>query len=76
MSTVDLDTARDAVFATRTNNVPPDAIKVQGPNFDQPIELLGLLKSYERIGFQATGLSRAIKIVEEMVCVGQGLDIT
>jgi hypothetical protein len=38
-----------------------------GPDLSNPITLEELLKSYNTIGFQATGLSRAIQIVEEMV---------
>ena len=44
-----------------------DAVHIKGPDLSSPITLEELLKSYNTIGFQATGLSRAIQIVEEMV---------
>jgi len=47
--------------------LPNDAISVQGPDFEKPLSLDGLLKSYERIGFQANSLGRAIHIVNKMV---------
>jgi deoxyhypusine synthase len=47
--------------------VPQEAVSVQGPNFDAPISLQELLGCYERIGFQATSLGRAIEIVSRMV---------
>lgn len=46
---------------------PEDGIPVQGPDFDKDLSLDGLLRSYERIGFQATSLGRAINIVNRMV---------
>ncbi|KAJ7276369.1 DHS-like NAD/FAD-binding domain-containing protein [Mycena haematopus] len=46
--------------------IPDDAVSVQGPNFDLPQSLQALLKSYERIGFQATSLGQAINIVNNM----------
>jgi deoxyhypusine synthase len=50
-----------------SEELPSDAVHVKGPDLSNPITLEDLLNSYERIGFQATGLSRAIQIVEEMV---------
>ncbi|KAH9972327.1 DHS-like NAD/FAD-binding domain-containing protein [Lactifluus volemus] len=46
--------------------VSDDAVTVQGPNFDEPQTLDTLLGSYERIGFQANSLGRAIDIVNKM----------
>jgi deoxyhypusine synthase len=46
------------------------AVSVEGPNFDIPMSLQDLLGSYERIGFQATSLGRAIEIVNRMVSDG------
>ncbi|KAJ7904489.1 Deoxyhypusine synthase [Mycena olivaceomarginata] len=46
--------------------IPDDAVSVQGPNFDSSFSLQDFLKSYERIGFQATSLGRAINIVNNM----------
>ncbi|WVQ79900.1 deoxyhypusine synthase [Cryptococcus sp. DSM 104549] len=46
--------------------LPDNAVHVTGPDLSKPIDLQDLLKSYETIGFQATGLARAIQVVEEM----------
>ncbi|KAH8827608.1 Deoxyhypusine synthase [Flagelloscypha sp. PMI_526] len=48
--------------------VDPDAITVTGPDFskDDFRTVEGLLGSYERIGFQATSLGKAIEIIEKM----------
>ena len=51
----------------RSEPVPDDAVSVQGPNFDEHPTLESLLQSYERIGFQANSLGKAIKIVDKMV---------
>lgn len=47
--------------------VPEETVAVQGPNFDDRQTLDSLLKSYERIGFQANSLGKAINIVNNMV---------
>lgn len=47
--------------------VPEDAVTVQGPNFDEHLTLNDFLSSYERIGFQANHLGRAINVVNKMV---------
>ncbi|PPQ63872.1 hypothetical protein CVT24_009498 [Panaeolus cyanescens] len=47
--------------------VPDTAVSVQGPNFDQPLDLDQFLNSYERIGFQANSLGKAINIVNKML---------
>ena len=49
-----------------SEQIPDDAIHVTGPNFDNPIDLHGLMESYSTIGFQASGLSKAIHVVEHM----------
>ncbi|KAJ6484993.1 Deoxyhypusine synthase [Mycena vitilis] len=46
--------------------LPDSAVSVQGPDFDSPHSLQDFLKSYERIGFQATSLGRAINTVNKM----------
>ncbi|KAJ7781265.1 Deoxyhypusine synthase [Mycena metata] len=46
--------------------LPTSAVSVEGPNFDSPLSLQAFLKSYERIGFQATSLGRAINTVNNM----------
>ena len=60
--------AQAAVFVQSENPAAMGATKVQGPDFGLPVELQQLLDSYATIGFQATALSRAIGIVEKMVC--------
>ncbi|KAH7916092.1 DHS-like NAD/FAD-binding domain-containing protein [Hygrophoropsis aurantiaca] len=46
--------------------IPETAVSVQGPNFEQNLSLQEFLKSYERIGFQANSLGKAIDIVNRM----------
>ncbi|KZT13091.1 Deoxyhypusine synthase [Laetiporus sulphureus 93-53] len=46
--------------------ISENAISVEGPNFDHPISLQQLLDSYQRIGFQASSLAKAIEIVNKM----------
>lgn len=47
--------------------IPDSAISVQGPDLEKKLSLQEFLKSYERIGFQASSLGRAIDIVNRMV---------
>jgi deoxyhypusine synthase len=56
-----------AAVLQRSHPISDDAISVQGPNFDTPLSLQQFLQSYERIGFQANSLGRAIDIVNKMV---------
>ena len=58
--------ARDAVFV-KSEQVSKGAVDVRGPDFDLPLDLLSLLDSYASVGFQATGLHKAISIINEMV---------
>lgn len=60
------NTAHASVL-TPSEAIPENAVHVKGPDFSNPIDLMGLLKAYETIGFQATGMARAIEIIEEMV---------
>ncbi|KAK8847560.1 deoxyhypusine synthase [Kwoniella newhampshirensis] len=46
--------------------LPSDSVHIKGPDLSKSIDLQDLLKSYETIGFQATGLAKAIHVVEEM----------
>ncbi|KAI0773409.1 Deoxyhypusine synthase [Irpex lacteus] len=46
--------------------MPEFAVTVEGPNFDAPVTLDSLLASYQRIGFQANSLGKAIDIVNKM----------
>ncbi|RDB22827.1 putative deoxyhypusine synthase [Hypsizygus marmoreus] len=57
--------ASAAVFL-RSDPVSETAVSVQGPNFETPLSLLQFLESYERIGFQANSLGKAIGIVNRM----------
>lgn len=56
-----------AAVLKRSEPLPETAISVQGPDLDKPLSLQDLLNSYERIGFQATSLGKAIEIVNRMV---------
>lgn len=47
--------------------VPADAVSVQGPDFENPLDLNAFISSYKRIGFQAQSLGRAMEIVNKMV---------
>lgn len=47
--------------------VPDGAKLVEGPDYEAEQSLQGLLSAYETIGFQATGLSRAIEVINKMV---------
>jgi deoxyhypusine synthase len=59
-------TARESVLKP-SDALPADAVHIKGPDLSHPIDLQQLLGAYETIGFQATGVARAIKVVEEMV---------
>ncbi|ORX34032.1 putative deoxyhypusine synthase [Kockovaella imperatae] len=60
------NTNAHASVLTPSEAIPPNAVHIHGPDLSDPIDLVDLLKSYEKIGFQATGLARAIQIVEKM----------
>ncbi|KAI5479891.1 deoxyhypusine synthase [Pseudohyphozyma bogoriensis] len=62
-STSAADSAKAAVFVASEDY---QGTRIKGPDFNIPIELDALLKSYETIGFQASGLSRAIQLIEKM----------
>lgn len=61
--------AAAAAILQPSHPVPEGAVPVQGPDFEKPLSLDGFLQSYERIGFQANSLGKAIKIVNAMVCL-------
>ncbi|CAA7259730.1 unnamed protein product [Cyclocybe aegerita] len=46
--------------------VPLNAVSVKGPDLDKHLSLQDFLSSYERIGFQANSLGKAIHIVNRM----------
>ncbi|KZW03823.1 Deoxyhypusine synthase [Exidia glandulosa HHB12029] len=58
--------AASAAVLVQSEPLPDDAVAVQGPSFESPLSLAQFLASYERIGFQATSLGRAIDIVNKM----------
>ena len=66
-STPTVPTDAAAAILLRSAPVPDSAVAVQGPDFDHPHTLQSFLQSYERIGFQATSLGRAINVVNKMV---------
>ena len=59
-------TAQAAVFVA-SEDIANEAVKIRGPDFNEAHTLDALLQSYATIGFQASGLTRAIEIVEKMV---------
>lgn len=61
-----LESAAAAVLV-KSDPLPEDAISIEGPDFNKNFDLQSLLKSYSRIGFQASGLATAIDIVNNMV---------
>lgn len=66
-SSITVPDGASAAVLQRSDPIPDTAVSVQGPNFDAPLSLQGLLQSYERIGFQATSLGKAIDIINKMV---------
>ena len=67
MASVDVPAGVYSVVLNPSDPVPEDAVSVQGPNFDNPLDLQEFISSYERIGFQANSLGKAIHIVNKMV---------
>lgn len=66
-STYAIPVSASSAVLKPSDPVPKNIISVQGPNFDKPLSLHELLGSYERIGFQANSLGKAINIVNRMV---------
>ncbi|KAG8821341.1 Deoxyhypusine synthase [Serendipita sp. 401] len=62
------DTPENAKAAVFVHSVPisDDAISVVGPDLSGMNEIVSLLESYKRIGFQATALANAVEIVNNM----------
>jgi len=58
------EAAKAAVFV---QSEAYEGTRIKGPDFNQPHSLQDLLKSYETIGFQANGLSRAMELIDKMV---------
>lgn len=66
-STDHVPTGASAAVLKPSEPMPEFAETVVGPNFDQEISLQKLLASYQRIGFQANSLGKAIDVVNKMV---------
>ncbi|KAH7107968.1 Deoxyhypusine synthase [Auriculariales sp. MPI-PUGE-AT-0066] len=66
MSTSQVPLTAAAAVLKQSEPLPADAQTVIGPDFEQAPDLQTLLRSYERIGFQATSFGRAIEIVNKM----------
>ena len=62
-----------AAILRPSDPLPSNAVSVQGPDFERSLTLDQFLRSYERIGFQANSLGKAISIVNKMVCRGHVL---
>lgn len=58
----------DAKAAVLVHSAPiaPDAVSVTGPDLSKVADVKSLLAAYQRIGFQATSLSNAVDIVQNM----------
>ncbi|MBW0498868.1 hypothetical protein O181_038583 [Austropuccinia psidii MF-1] len=63
---VDQFESSKAALFVKSVPVPSDAISVHGPDLNFPIDLCNLLKSYEKIGFQASSLHQSIEIIDKM----------
>lgn len=60
--------ATDAVLV-QSEEMPADTPLITGPDFNKVLNLTQLLESYKLMGFQASGLGKAIDIVNKMVSV-------
>lgn len=58
------EAAKAAVFV---QSEAYEGTRIKGPDFNERHTLEQLLQSYEKIGFQANGLSRAIELIDKMV---------
>jgi hypothetical protein len=58
--------ATDAVLV-QSEEMPADTPLIEGPDFNKVLSLSDLLATYKHMGFQASGLGKAIDIVEKMV---------
>lgn len=47
--------------------VPDSYEQVRGPDFDQPQDVESLISAFGRVGFQASGVNKAVEIIEQMV---------
>jgi deoxyhypusine synthase len=58
--------ATDAVLV-QSEEMPEGTPLIEGPDFNKDLSLSELLASYKHMGFQASGLGKAIDIVNNMV---------
>jgi len=75
MASVDVPPGASSAILKPSDPVSEDAVSVQGPNFDIPLDLQQFISSYERIGFQANSLGKAIQIVNKMVCALRRMNV-
>jgi deoxyhypusine synthase len=65
------DVAKDAVFKV-SQSVPEDSKEVQGVEFndyaERNITVEELLSGMTNMGFQATSVGEAVRLINEMVC--------
>lgn len=69
MASIDVPAGASSAVLKPSEPVSEGAVSVQGPNFDNPLDLQQFISGYERIGFQANSLGKAIRIVNKMVRV-------
>jgi len=62
-------TSAAAAVLVQSEPLPEDAIPIRGPDLTKPLSLTELLSSYQRIGFQASSLSTAVNIIQNMVLI-------
>jgi len=75
MASANIPSGASSAVLKPSDPVSEDAVSVQGPNFDNSLDLQQFISSYERIGFQANSLGKAIHIVNKMVCVLQCVSV-
>ena len=75
MASVNVPAGASSAVLRPSDPVSEGAVSVQGPNFDNPLDLQQFISSYERIGFQANSLGKAIHIVNKMVCGLRYIDV-
>jgi deoxyhypusine synthase len=57
----------DAKAAVFVKSEEYNGTRIHGPDFNAEYDLQQLLESYNRIGFQANGLARAMELINKMV---------
>ena len=67
MTSFDVPAGASSAVLKLSDPISTDVVSVQGPNFDDSLDLQQFISSYERIGFQANSLGKAIHIINKMV---------